>query len=223
MTSASPQPEQRKPAGGGRSVPMSHTTGIVAAFVAVMIGFLVLRNISATNSTTLVATAPVVTTASTVHAIPSTATTAAPAGLSVATSAPPTTIGRVFDGATVVVANASTTNHAAALYSQALQQAGFTMGAATNAIAPEQKLSTSKVYYAAGGQAAAVAATVAHSMGAGVTTAAMPAPPPIKGGDLKGATVLVMLGSDLAGQPLGATPGVNLATGAGGTSTTNAR
>jgi len=200
-------------------MPIGQRNGVIAAFVAVMIGFLVLRNISATSTTSLVATGPAVTAASTIPVIASTATTA-PAELSVATSAPPTTIGLVFDGATVVVANASTTNHAAAAFSQALQKAGFTMGAATNAVAPELKLSTSKVYYVAGGQAAAVAASVAHSMGAGVTTAVMPASPPIKGGDLKGATVLVMLGSDLAGQPLGATPGVNLATGAGGTSTT---
>ena len=200
-------------------MPMSHTNGIVAAFVAVMIGFLVLRNISTTSTTSLATTSPAVTAASTIPAIAPTTTSV---GLSVATTAPPTTIGLVFDGATVVVANASTTNHAAAAYSQALQKAGFTMGAATNAVAPELKLSTSKVYYVAGGQAAAVAASVAHSMGPGVTTAAMPASPPIKGGDLKGATVLVMLGSDLAGQPLGATPGVNLATAAGGTSTTNA-
>ncbi|MET0143955.1 MAG: LytR C-terminal domain-containing protein [Ilumatobacteraceae bacterium] len=100
--------------------------------------------------------------------------------------------------ATVVVANASGIGGSAGAMSQALQGAGYVTGEPTNTNA--EQLTVSVVYYAADPAAQAVAAAVAADMG-GLTTAAMPVPPPISG-DLGTATVLVMLGTDTANKTL---------------------
>ena len=118
----------------------------------------------------------------------------------------PTTEPFVTTGATVIVANASGVGGAAGQFSKALGQVGFTMATPTNATAPEAKLTVSKVYYLPGGEA--VASSVGRSMG-GVSVEPMPTPVPIKNqkAGLGTATVLVMLGSDLAGKALPALAG----------------
>lgn len=85
-----------------------------------------------------------------------------------------------------------------------LAKAGFSMGKATNAAAPEAELDVSKVYFvAAPPEAEAVARSVAQAMGI-TDIQAIPTPAPTKSGDIGDAGVLVMLGKDTAGKPLAA-------------------
>jgi hypothetical protein len=176
---------------------MGSTISIVIAVVAVVVGFLILRNInndSDDNSNAANSSPSSVVDASTTIASTS--------------PAPSTTAPLVVTGATVVVANASGVGGAAGQYTTALQSVGFTMGKATNAAGADQRLDVSKVYYSPSDpEAAAVAASVVQAMGGpdnGVAAATMPSPVPVEGGDasLGDATVLVMLGKDLAGKPL---------------------
>ena len=190
------QPSRRPPAkSSGGGAPMGSTIAIVIAVVAVVVGFLILRNINNDSDASSGDT-------------PNTSAPPESAGdttTSSTTPAPSTTAALTTTGATVVVANASGVGGAAGQYTTALQSVGFTMGKATNAVAPEERLDVTKVYYLAGGEA--VADSVARAMGApgtGVVTAAMPTPIPVQGdtAGLGDATVLVMLGKDLAGKPL---------------------
>jgi hypothetical protein len=77
---------------------------------------------------------------------------------------------------------------------------------ATNSAGYEGSLDASKVYFS--GDAYPVAYSIAQLMG-GVTVAPMPTPPPILNAleGLRGANVIVMLGSDLAGKRLPGLPG----------------
>lgn len=110
-----------------------------------------------------------------------------------------TTQPEVRTGATVVVANASGVAGSAAAMSNALEGAGYTTGEPGNSTG--ERLDRSVVYFAAGDTAAeAVARTVARDMG-GIAVEEMPTPPPFDG-DLGGATVLVMVGTDTAGKSL---------------------
>ncbi len=193
------QPSRRAGGKSGGGAPMGSTISIVIAVVAVVVGFLILRNVTNDSST---ASKPngdngnssVTTT------MPGDSSTTAPVAVT------PTTEPFVTAGATVIVANASGVGGAAGQFSKALGQVGFTMATPTNAAPPEAKITVSKVYYLPGGEA--VASSVARSMG-GVSATAMPAPAPIKNekAGLGPATVLVMLGSDLAGKALPALAG----------------
>src|SRR3954447_15133847 len=190
------QPSRRPPAkSSGGGAPKGSTIAIVIAVVAAVGVFLILRNINndsdASSGDTGNTSAPPESTGDT-----STSST---------TPAPSTTAALTTTGATVVVANASGVGGAAGQFTTALQSVGFTLGKPTNAVAPEERVDVSKVYFVAG--ADAVADSVARAMGApgtGVTTAPMPATIPVQGAPagLGDATVLVMLGKDLAGKPL---------------------
>ena len=191
------QPPRRPPAkSSGGGAPMGSTISILIAVIAVVVGFLILRNINSGGSSGS-PSGPANTATTTIPANLTTTTQGAPV------TAAPTTAVITTDGATVVVANASGVGGAAGSYSTLLKTAGFTTGKATNATGADQKLTVSKVYFVAGAASSAVANSVAQLMGPGVLTATMPTPPPVTGNDLKGATVLVMLGSDLAGKALG--------------------
>lgn len=192
------EPSSRRPTGKStKGAPMGSTISIVVAVVAVLLGFLILKNITNNNSKSVANTpvGPIAT--NTTIGIP--ATTLA---LPTATTVPP----MVFTGATLLVANASGVSGTAGQFSKSLAQVGFTMATPTNAAGAEAKLTVSKVYYLPGGEL--VAASAARAMG-GVAVATMPTPVPIKN-EAKGlgqATVLVMLGSDLAGRALPALAG----------------
>lgn len=187
------QPTRRPPRKSPNGAPMGSTVSIVVAVVAVIAGFLILRNV--TNDST--STSPGGDTSTTVNTDSSIESTTTLAAIDVT----PTTAPIVVTGATVLVANASGITGTAGTFSKALGQVGFTMATPTNAAGAEVKLTVSKVYYLPGGEQ--VAASVAQSMG-GVEVAPMPAVVPIKNGSagLGTATVLVMLGSDLAGKAL---------------------
>lgn len=191
------QPTRRPAPRGASGAPMGSTISIIVAVIAVILGFVILKNITDDNKSS--SNGPNGTTAPTVDPSASTTTT-------VPIDVTPTTLPFVLTGATVIVANASGIAQTAAQFSKALGQVGFTMATPTNAGGAEATITVSKVYFLPGGEA--VASSVARSMG-GVAVAAMPTPVPIKDptAGLGDATVLVMLGSDLAGKALPALAG----------------
>ena len=182
------EPSRRSPRQGVGGSPMGSTISIVLAVVAVIVGFLILNNLtddgpSAGDGGSLpVDSAPVDTTGDSV--IENTTTT---------TTEPPL----VTAGATVVVANASGVGGSAGRMSTELATVGFTMvDPAVNST--QSGLTASIVQYDPSQAAAqAVAESVARSMG-GLTVETVPTPPPVVGGSLDGAGVLVLLGTDQA-------------------------
>lgn len=198
-------PIPRRPsraADGG--APVSGALAIVLAVVAVVAGFLILRSISDGGDKQLdIQSAG--TGAPGDDAGDGSAESTVPAStvptLPVATTEPPL----VVDGATVVIANANGIGGSAAAMSRALETGpGFTMGGLENASSATGVLATTVIYYDTAQPAAqAVAESVARAMGGGVTLLALPAgTPPIESGNLNGAGVLVMLGTDKANKTL---------------------
>jgi hypothetical protein len=98
----------------------------------------------------------------------------------------------------IIVANASGVTGAAARLSQELAALGFHIFDVTNSAGVEEKLDVSKVYFLPAG--ADVATSIGRVMG-GILVTRMPVPVSITGGPAKlgDATIVVMLGKDLAG------------------------
>jgi len=178
--SPSSTPPRRSARQGVGGSPIGSTVSIVLAVVAVVVGFLILNNITDDGGSSS-SGEPVATTPDTVaNTVADTTTT---------TTEPPL----VTEGATVIVANASGVPGSAGRMTDELAAQGFTMGTATNATSTG--LEESIVYYDPGIAAAqSVADSVARVMG-GLTVETVPTPPPIDGGSLNGAGVLVMLGT----------------------------
>jgi hypothetical protein len=101
----------------------------------------------------------------------------------------------------VKVANASGINGAGGVLTSEFGALGFQMRDATNAAGIDDNLQVSKIYVIAGSEP--VAASISKLMG-GIEVLRMPTPAWITNGTagLADATVLVMLGHDLAGKPL---------------------
>jgi predicted NBD/HSP70 family sugar kinase len=99
----------------------------------------------------------------------------------------------------IIVANASGINGAGRRLTEELTARGFHLGRATNAWGLEERLDVTKVYFMPAG--ADVAASVGRALG-NVLVTRMPVPVWIVGGPaaLGDATVVVMLGNDLAGK-----------------------
>jgi hypothetical protein len=185
---------------------MGSTLAIVIAIAAVVVGFLILKNIRSNDGNAATTTLP----ASSTPIDPAFTTTIPPLlpVESTTTVFTPTTA-----GALVLVANFAHQSGVAKTLSTALAGQGFTMATPTTGAAPKQP--TTKIQYKDGDPAAlAVAQSVAVVMG--VTTALEPMPTPVALQDpttLGDATVLVMLGDDKAGKTLAqmtgaaATPG----------------
>ncbi len=158
-----------------------------------------------TSLAPLVAPAPATTTAApTTIIIITTSTTTT----STTTTIPPettTTFAFVNQGAVVIVANAADVPGAATKYTEALAEYGFAMLEPTNGAGPEEIIDVTRIY--AQPEAQAVADSVARVMG-GIPVERMPTPAPITGATdgLGEASVLVMLGKDLAGKPLPGPP-----------------
>ena len=182
-----PTPSRRSPRQGVGGSPMGSTISIVLAVVEVVVGFLILNNITddgpsaSDGGATSADSTPDNTTGSSV--IENTTTT---------TTVPPL----VTEGATVVVANASGVPGSAGRMTVELATLGFVMAEATNST--QSGLAASIVQYDPSIAAAqAVAESVARSMG-GLTVETVPTPPPVEGGSLNGSGVLVLLGTDEA-------------------------
>jgi hypothetical protein len=190
---SSEQPRRSRESSSPSSAPMGSTAAIIIAIVAVVAGFLILREIRGDDGGGTAT--PETTTATTID--PALTTTSAPAETT--TTVPPMT----YDGATAVVANASTVNGAAGVLTTALTGKGFSLAQATNA---SEKRADTVVYYVDGDTAAlAVGTSIASLLGAGTTVQPMPSPAPVQDGALaEGVTVLVMLGSDKANLTLDA-------------------
>jgi hypothetical protein len=173
---------------------------IVLAAIAVIAGFLILRSISDGGDNQLGIDGGTGGTGATDSAPDSTS----PPDSTLTPAPTPTTLPPlVTDGATVVVANANGISGSAATMSRALETGpGFTMGDPMDASDATGTLDATVVYYDAAQPAAQpVADSVARSMG-GATVLALTATPPVKSGDLGGAGVLVMLGTDKANKTL---------------------
>jgi len=183
------QRRPRRPAAPARPN-LNSTTSIVVAVAAVILGFLILRDINGDNSST---------------ANPTDAGIAQPTDTAAPTDTIPveTTVDTTIPltNFKVQIANASKVPGSAGELTTALQGRGFIVQPATNASEITPKQTQTVVYFIPGSEVAA--ARVAAELG-GVTTAAMPAPIPTESGELGEATVLILLGTDLAGKPLAA-------------------
>ena len=210
------QPSRPRKSGSSAS-PMGSTLAIVIAIAAVVVGFLILKNIRSDNTkasdTTLPAaesTVDPLTTSSTLSPLPLDTTT--------------TVFQLTTQGALVIVANSSHQNGVAKTLSTALQGQQFTMAAPTNGATKE---AATKIQYKDGdAQAQAVAASVAALMGV-ASSAIEPMPTPVSLSDpatLGDATVLVLLGDDKAGKTLAQMTGADTSgsTPAGSTSSSAA-
>jgi hypothetical protein len=160
---------------------------------------------SSTSSTT---EAPLITVAPT-SAIPDTTTatvTTPPAA--------PTTIAYVTEGASVMVTNASRIDGAAARMSDRLAAVGFTMVEPGNYSLGT--IEVTKIYQdPANPQAMAVAESLKAAFGGGaIEIVEMGTPPPVDGGDAKGATVLIAMGNDIADKTLDELQGITTTTAA---------
>ena len=115
------------------------------------------------------------------------------------TTVPPTTTlpTVVTEGAVVLVANANSVNGSAGRMAEILEGQGFTLATPTNST--EGPLGASKIYYAAGDEAAlAVAESLVRVFGGAIQLLELPAVAPVEASDMAGATVLVALGDDFA-------------------------
>lgn len=171
--------------------PTGSIVGIVVAVVAVVLGFVILNDLSADDGDGQVV--PVTTSA----APAPTDSSLAPVTTPVTTVAP---INKT--GYKIVVANGSGVGGSAGQLTIALQGQGFIVEPATNSSADRRELEVTTVFYLAGNEANA--SSVARTLG-GVCIEPMPTPVPTERATLGEASVLVLLGKDLAGKPLPAT------------------
>jgi len=191
----------RTPRLGDARSPVGSTLSVVLAVLAVVAGFLILREltdddgggnagIDGTENTevddsTAGAGGPVTT-----NALGTATTSTTQAGDA-----------RTYAGATIAVANVSGQGGSASAMSSALETAGY-QGLVEPGNGTGAQQDTSNVYFVATDAAArAVAQAIALDLG-GVPTAEMPATRPASGGATDTATVLVMLGADAANKSL---------------------
>jgi hypothetical protein len=169
---------------------MGSTVAIVVTAVAVILGFLILRQVNDSGDSTT----PGVATSSTID----------PAGTttSIALNTTTTTLPLVTTGTKVQVANASGVSGVARQMTTALSAEGFDMADPTNAtVSPN--LDVSKVIYNGTDTAAlAVANSVATVLG-GITVEQSASAPPVDGAAFApGSGVILLLGNDLAGKTI---------------------
>ena len=188
----------RSPRQGLGGSPVGSTLSIVLAVLAVIIGFLILNNITGDGgSSSSDGSDAVDVTTSTIDT-----------GLTTTTAPSTTTTSLVTEGATVIVANASGVPGSAGRMTDTLELVGFTIGEPTNASTGQ--IEESIVYYDPGIAAAQdVANSVALVMG-GIPVETVPTPPPVDGGSLGDAGVLVMLGTNQADKTIEEMTGVEV-------------
>lgn len=164
--------------------PSTGTMGAVVAVVALLLGFLVLRDVSGSSLNT---SSP-------------TPQETVPGGGTVDPNATTTTVQFSTLGFKLIVANASGVAGSAGAMTLALQNLGFIAPPAVNLAPGAAKRQKTGVFYTAGCEANAQ--KVAEVLGGNVDVAAMPTPVPTETGNLGDACVLILLGTDLAGKPL---------------------
>ena len=181
---------QQKPGARRSSLssPSTGTLGAAVAVVALVLGFLILRDVRGDGGAV---TGPVGT------ADPS--GTVAPGGTvdpSVSTTSSPLSI----NGFKIQVANASGLAGSAGDMTTKLQDQGYVVQVAMNVAAGTAKRMKTGVFYLAGCEAASQ--NVAGVLGGNVEVAAMPQPIPVETGTVGEACILILLGTDLANKPL---------------------
>jgi hypothetical protein len=170
------------------AVSATTTLAVIVAVIAVLLGFLILRDLNEAGTGSVdPGDTPVTTQAS--LPVESTTTTA-PAQ---------TTTTLLTTGFEVLVANASGVGGSAGKLTDQLTAKGFVMEPATNSAAGTPIQSVTVVYYLPGFEAGAQ--SVASVLG-GKATEAMPDPVPTQDASLGSASVLVLLGTDQAGKRL---------------------
>jgi hypothetical protein len=205
VSDGSGQIPRRSPRTSDGGAPVSGALAIVLAVIAVVAGFFILRSISGDDEEQL--GIPTGTGQGDGGDEGADATTDDSLPTSTASQLPTTTAAPalIVDGATVVVANANGIGGSAATMSRALEAGpGFTMGEPTDASSATGVLDVTVIYYDTAQPAAQpVADSVNVAMGGGATVLPLPAgTPPVASGDLGGAGVLVMLGTDKANKTL---------------------
>jgi len=175
-------PTDRRPSGGTSNI--NSTLSIIIAVLAILLGFFILRDIrnDQTGQTASIETEATID--------PSVAT--------IAEVPVETTL--VKTAFKVQITNASGISGSAGQLTTELQGRGYIVQPANNKSEITPKQTVTVVYYLLGSEGAA--ATIANELG-GVGIAAMPEPIPTESGKLGEASVLILLGTDLAGRPLG--------------------
>ena len=205
------QPSRPPKRSGSGSSPMGSTLAIVIAIAAVVVGFLILKNIRSDDGDSSTPTLPPTTT---IDPLTTTTLPLIPVESTTTVFTPQTS------GANVIVANSSHADGAAGQLSTALQANGFTMGTPTNGSTKEP---VTKVQYLTGDvNAQAVAQSVAQLMG---VASVEPIPTPVLLGDptlLADNTVVVLLGDDKAGKTLAQMTSPDTSTTVAGETTTSA-
>ncbi len=171
------------------SSPSTGTLGAAVAVVALVLGFLILRDVRGDGGASTIA--PVGTADPTA--------TIAPGG-TVDPSAPTTLAPFSINGFKIQVANASGLAGSAGDMTTKLQDQGYVVQVAMNVAAGTAKRKMTGVFYLAGCEAASQ--NVAAVLGGNVEVAAMPQPIPVETGTVGEACILVLLGTDLANKPL---------------------
>ena len=193
------KPGARRPS---LSSPSTGTLGAAVAVVALVLGFLILRDVRGDGGA---ATGPVGT--------PDPNASLAP-GATVDPAAPTTLAPFSINGFKIQVANASGLAGSAGDMTTKLQDQGYVVQVAMNVAAGTAKRMKTGVFYLAGCEAASQ--NVAAVLGGNVEVAAMPQPIPVETGSVGEACILVLLGTDLANKPLAGVVG----TGTGSAATT---
>ena len=177
---------QQRPRGPRTTIPApsTGTLGAAVAVAALVLGFLVLRDVRSDGGA--------VVTPGTGDVVNPTDTTVDPAAS--------TTVPFNISGFKIQVANASGVALSAGKMTTDLQAQGYVVQPALNVPAGTAKRQKTGVFYLAGCETAAQ--NVSATLGGAVDVAAMPSPVPVEGGSLKEACILVLLGTDLGGKPL---------------------
>ncbi|WP_420451448.1 LytR C-terminal domain-containing protein [Ilumatobacter sp.] len=188
---------RRTPRQGVGGSPVGSWLTVALAVVAVVIGFLILRNL-VDDGTTAGSGAGVETSEETTDdSIPAIGDVTVPPEETTTTT---TTVPRVVDGASVIVANGNSVGGSAGDMSSELIEAGYSVEDPTNASG--QNRDVSAVYYdEAIVGADQVAQSVSRDLG-GLEVQVVETPAPTVSGDLGSAGVLLMLGDNEAGRTI---------------------
>ncbi len=185
MDDMSQEQRRPRPAPEPRAANVNSLLSIAVAILAVLLGFFILRDLR--NDTSIATpegtTSEETSTETTLEIIPVETTVAQV----------------VLTAFKVQIANASGVSGSAGLLTTEMQGRGYIVQPAINKSEVTPKQTVTVVYYLLGSEVAA--AQVAKDLG-GVATAPMPTPIPTETASLGEASVLILLGTDLAGKPL---------------------
>ena len=185
MDDMSQEQRRPRPAPEPRAANVNSVLSIAVAILAVLLGFFILRDLR--NDTSIAipegTTSEETSTETTLEIIPVETTVAQV----------------VLTAFKVQIANASGVSGSAGLLTTEMQGRGYIVQPAINKSEVTPKQTVTVVYYLLGSEVAA--AQVAKDLG-GVATAPMPTPIPTETASLGEASVLILLGTDLAGKPL---------------------